>query len=468
MLRTTRSVRFALPVVLILATISGAQTKIQAPNNRYSPEQDVELGREAAAEVAKELPLLGDRRIEDYVETIGDVLVASIPAEFRHSQFRYTFDVINQKDINAFALPGGPMFLNRGMIEAARSEGEVAGVMAHEVSHVALRHGTAQATKGRNFQIGSVFGQILGAIVGGTAGSVISQGTQLSLGTYFLKYGREYETQADLLGAQILARAGYDPRDMADMFKTIEAQGGSRGPEWLSSHPNPGNRYEAINREARMLRVQGRADTGDFSAIQTRLADMAPAYTAEEIARGQASSGPRTASTSVRSAVRVAPPSADLRQSRPFPFLRLSLPANWAEVAGSDTGATYAPDGGFALSGGALEGFSHGLQVGIATRGTGDLAQDTDRLIASFARSNPSLRRRGGYARERIDGRAGLRATLSNESTLTGRPETVWLATTLLRDGQLAYFVGVAPENEAPSYEAVFRRIRQSVSLYER
>src|SRR4030095_3415341 len=174
---------------------------------------------------------------------VGQRLAAAIPPEFRHPEFRFTFDVVNQKEINAFALPGGPMFLNRGMIEAAQSEAEMAGVMAHEISHVALRHGTAQATKGEKFQIGAVAGQVLGAIVGGTAGSVISQGSQIGLGTYFLKYGREYETQADILGAQMMARAGYDPRQMANMFKTIEAQGGGRQAEWMNSQPKPGNRH---------------------------------------------------------------------------------------------------------------------------------------------------------------------------------------------------------------------------------
>src|SRR5688500_8515125 len=113
--------------------------------------------------------------------------------------------------------------------------------MCHELSHVILRHGTAQATKGQKFQIGAIAGQVLGAIVGGRTGSVISQGSQLGLGTIFLKYGREYERQADLLGAQIMARAGYDPRQMANIFQTIERQGGNRAPEWMSSHPNPGN-----------------------------------------------------------------------------------------------------------------------------------------------------------------------------------------------------------------------------------
>ncbi len=201
------------------------------------------------------MPLLNDEQVESYVERLGDQLVDNIPEELRQPKFRYSFEVVNLKEINAFALPGGPMFLNRGMLEAARTDGEVAGVMAHEMSHVVLRHGTAQATKGQKFQIGAIAGQVLGAIVGGRTGSVIAQGSQFGLGAYFLKFGREYQREADLLGAQIMARAGYDPRQMANMFQTIEKQGNSQGPEWLSSHPDPGNRYEAINSEAEALSV---------------------------------------------------------------------------------------------------------------------------------------------------------------------------------------------------------------------
>src|SRR5207302_8225201 len=194
------------------------------------------------AEVRKELPLVNDNRVADYVQGIGRRLVSVIPSDLQQSGFRYTFEVANQKEINAFALPGGPMFLNRGMIEAAKTEGEVAGVMAHEMSHVMLRHGTAQQTKATPYEIGAVAGQILGAIVGGTAGSIIAQGSNFGISTYFMKFSREYETQADINGSHVMAAAGYDPRHMAEMFKTIEAQGGSNGPQFLSDHPNPGNR----------------------------------------------------------------------------------------------------------------------------------------------------------------------------------------------------------------------------------
>src|SRR6187200_1796084 len=173
------------------------------------------------------------------------------------------------KEINAFALPGGPMYINRGMMEKAHSEGEIAGVMAHELSHVALRHGTAQATKATPYEIGTIAGAVIGAIVGGTAGSVISQGTQFGLGTAFLRFSREYEKQADILGTHIMAGAGYDPRDMANVFKTIEKESGSGGPQWMSDHPNPGNRYDYITQEARMLQVGSAThDTRAFEGVQ--------------------------------------------------------------------------------------------------------------------------------------------------------------------------------------------------------
>jgi Zn-dependent protease with chaperone function len=456
----------AIIVSISLTTLTSTQTRIVAPKNKYKVSEDVKLGQEAAAQAKKELPMLNDERVDDWVERIGDRLANAVPPEFQHPEFRYTFDVVNQKEINAFALPGGPMFLNRGMIEAANSEGEVAGVMAHEMSHVALRHGTAQASSGQGAQIGGILGQIAGAIIGGTAGSIISTGSQIGAGIYVTKYSRAYESQADLLGAQMLARAGYDPREMANMFKTIEAEGGSRGPEWLSSHPNPGNRYNAILKEADSLRVQGNANSGQFESIKGRLASMSPAYTAEQIAKGQAKSGPRTVAN--RAPVAVAPPSMQYRSTQPLNFLRLSIPSNWSEVSGGDGGATYAPEGGYIES---QDGstFTHGFQIGMTTaRGSGNLQRDTEQLIAAFAKTNPELRSSGSYTRDRISGRAAVRTTLSNVSEVSGQRESVSLTTTQLNDGRVIFFIGVAPQNEASAYEEAFRRVRESIQLSDR
>jgi hypothetical protein len=455
-------------MVALAAILVPAQTRFKLDRNKYTLEQDVKVGQEAAAQVSKELPLLNDARTEEWVEEVGRGLVAAIPGEFAHPPFRYTFDVINQKEINAFALPGGPMFLNRGMIEAGMSEAEVAGVMGHEIAHVALRHGTAQATKGERFQLGALAGQVLGAVIGGTAGGIIAQGSQFGLGTYFLKFGREYERQADLLGAQILARAGYDPRQMANMFKTIESEGGgSRQPEWMSSHPNPGNRYEAILQEAAMLSVQGRADTGDFSTVKSRLAGMSPALTAEQIAKANANTagntGGGTTSAGTRATVRVEPPSSQSRTYRPANFLTITVPANWQPAGASDGVVTYAPAGGIGQS-----GFTHGVQVGVLQNGTGDLQRDTEQMLQGFARANPRLQRQDGFRRDSFGGRTGLTTVLSNVSDATGEAEAVTVSTTQLRGNGLLFLIGVAPEREAPTYANVFRRVRQTLQISDR
>src|SRR5438094_1841349 len=250
-------VSFLMAIAIVSTPLTSfAQTKIAYHSNRFKPADDVRLGRQAATEAEQQFPLLRDAEVSAYVERVGQRLVASIPPEFQHPEFRYTFKVVNAREINAFALPGGPMYVNRGMIEAARTEGEVAGVMAHELSHVVLRHGTAQASKATKYEVGALAGQILGAVIGGRVGTVVAEGSRFGLGAAFLRFGREYERQADIEGAQIMARAGYDPRDMANMFRTIERQSGSGGPQWLSDHPNPGNRVEYITQEAQKLRVE--------------------------------------------------------------------------------------------------------------------------------------------------------------------------------------------------------------------
>src|SRR6266849_6233114 len=160
--------------VLSVAALGG-QTIITPPKNNYTPAQDVELGRQAAAQVEQQLPILHDEDVTSLVASLGRRLVDAIPQELQHAEFRYSFQVINVREINAFALPGGPMYVNRGMIEAAHTEGEVAGVMAHELSHVVLRHGTAQAKAAQRYEVGELLGAVVGSIIGGRVGSVVSQ-----------------------------------------------------------------------------------------------------------------------------------------------------------------------------------------------------------------------------------------------------------------------------------------------------
>jgi Peptidase family M48 len=456
-------------VVLSVAAL-GAQTVITPPDNKYTPAQDVELGHQAAAEAEQQLPMLRDEMVTSWVASVGRRIVDAIPEELRHSEFRYTFQVVNVREINAFALPGGPMYFNRGMIQAAHTEGEVAGVLAHELSHVALRHGTAQATKATKYEIGTLLGAIVGSIIGGNVGSAVAQGTQFGLGTAFLRFSREFERDADLLGSQIMARAGYDPLEMASMFKTIEKQGGSGGPQWMSDHPNPGDRYAYITREAQTLQVMDVVrDTRAFIQAQAQLRRMAPAPTTEEATRnapGRRGSAPTSEGRRGSPSGAIESPSPSYTSYTEGDLFRVSVPSNWRELPGSNA-VTFAPDGAYGNTGEQGSSFTHGMEIGVARNETHDLRTSTDELISGFARSNPNLSRPSSYVRTTIGGRQGLRTVLSNGSNATGQPERIAVFTMLLSDGGLFYALGVAPSDRFPEYDGAFRRVIGSIEIVQ-
>jgi Zn-dependent protease with chaperone function len=449
----------------LIGSLASAQTRITPPGNKYKPSQDVELGRKAADEARNQLPIMHDDAVTSYVDGVGRRLVAVIPPELQHPEFQYTFEAVNVREINAFALPGGPMFVNRGMIEAANSEGEVAGVMAHELSHVILRHGTAQASKATKYEVGSLLGAIGGAIIGGGLGTVVSQGTQLGIGASFLKFGRDFEKQADIQGAQLMALAGYDAHEMANMFRTIEKQSGSNGPEWLSDHPNPGNRYEYINKEAASLKVVSPiTDNTAFERVRAHLKTLPRAPTTEEATRAakRGTSTGRTTSLPPPSG-RVDPPSSRYQSYTEGNVFDISVPANWRELPDSNT-VTFAPVNGYGDYKGSSV-FTHGIQIGLDRNESHDLRTATDELVDALSRGNPKLSRSGDYFNTTVDGRRGLHTTLNNVSDATGRDEVIQLVTTQTRDGNLFYAVAVSPRDEADQYDTTFQRVINSIRL---
>ncbi len=272
---------------------------------------------------------------------------------------------------------------------------------------------------------------IVGSIIGGNVGSAVAQGTQFGLGTAFLRFSREFERQADLLGSHIMAAAGYDPLEMASMFKTIEKQGGSGGPQWLSDHPNPGDRYEYITREAKLLEVRDPVrDTREFTQAQARLRRMTPAPTTEEATRKAAGRGSAPAPDGRLEPGRVAPPSSTYTAYTEGDLFRVSVPSNWRELPGSNA-VIFAPDGAYGNADG--QGvFTHGVEIGVARNETHDLRTATDELVASLARGNPNLGRPSGYDRTTIGGRQGLHTVISNVSDATGQQERIALFTVLL------------------------------------
>jgi Zn-dependent protease with chaperone function len=461
----------AAAAALILSATLAAQTAIKPPKNRYKPEDDVKLGREAAAEVRKQYPVIENGQITDYLARLGRELVAQAPPDLNKPEFEYSFTAVNLKDINAFALPGGPMFVNRGMVEAARSEGEVVGVMAHELSHVLLRHGTANATKAQNAQFGALAGAIAGAVIGGRVGTAVQQGSQFGLGTLLLKYSRDYEKQADLLGAQIMARAGYDPTDLGRVFETIQKESKSRGGvEWLSSHPNPGNRSQYIAAEARQLPVARRAGNDrDFQAARQAFAGQPAPRSMGELAQAGSGNGGSGSTAGLGTAGTpgqpVPAPSARMRTERGGSVFQVNVPNNWRALS-ANSYIRYVPENGY----GPMNGqnvLTHGVELGVTRAAASDLAGATDAFIEGLTRGEPSVRRSGETRPVTIAGRRGLATSLVNRSPLGG-DERLDLVTAPLADGNLFYALTVVPDRDEAAYADTFERILQSIRLNDR
>jgi len=231
----------------------------------------VQLGQENAAQVRTQMTVIHDPVLTEYVNRVGKRLVAA--REAQESGFPFTFEVVADPSINAFALPGGPMFINTGLLRAVDNEAQLAAVMGHEMSHVILRHGTNQASKSRMIELPLVLGsQIAG---GSMAGQMAQLGIGLGANSVLLKFSRTAESQADLMGSHLMAESGYSPIEMARFFNKLNAQGGQRAPQFLSDHPNPENREKAIEQEIQRLPQQKYGyETGEFQRMKQVVATI--------------------------------------------------------------------------------------------------------------------------------------------------------------------------------------------------
>lgn len=244
----------ALLVALVLVGVPAAQTvdkrtQLRPGWNLLSPKQDIEVGALNSKEAEKQLVMLHDARVDTYLNKLGHKLASHAPGE----KYPYQYKCVNTRDINAFAMPGGYIYLNRGIIESADSEAQLAGVMGHETSHVALRHGTNQASKAYLAQMPLA---ILGGVLGENAvGALLTQIGGFALNSVLLKYSRTAESQADILGTQIIHDSGYDPRAMAQFFEKLGAEEKKHGapPEFFSNHPSPEHRIERVMEEVDKL-----------------------------------------------------------------------------------------------------------------------------------------------------------------------------------------------------------------------
>ncbi|HSE98155.1 MAG TPA: M48 family metallopeptidase [Blastocatellia bacterium] len=425
--------------------------------NLFSLEQDIELGRQSAQKIAAEVPLVRDEPIVGYIQQIGARLAAKAPGH----KFPYQFNIVGTKEINAFALPGGPIFINAGTIVAAKNEGELVGVIAHEIAHIALRHGTNQASKAYLAKAGL---DVLSTVTGGSTsdlGQIINTIGGAGANVIFLKFGRTAETEADLEGARIMAEAGYDPRDMASFFKTLKEQHGQRGPEFLSDHPDPGNRVAAINNALPSLPVSANPvrDSDNFQRIKSRVSS-ASLGSSKEPAR----LGPRDPNDMEPSA-RPERPSASFAgfEARDGSFA-LEYPQNWDALGANEANLIFAPQGAYGRMNDSVM-VTHGIFIGAVAVEAADLESATARFIEQQIEANPDFRISRQPERINFGDRQGFATVVEGPSPVTGVVEIDVIYTTATVDGRLFYLITIAPEDEYLAYKETFERIISSIRL---
>lgn len=488
-----RRLRWFLVLLVVASQVWAQSAGPTFPNpgkTSMSREDQQALGMQVAAQVYEQMPVLPDNSLEtQYVRKLGQKLVATIPQEY---SWPFEFHVIPQKEINAFALPGGQMFINVGTITAAKNEAELAGVMAHEMAHVYMQHSAKQASKAQTTSmIAGIASAVLGGR-GGLAGQVGQMGIQMGAQGLMMKYSRGDESQADSVGAMILYKAGYNPQGMADFFQTMGSQGGSAPPEFFSSHPAPANRQQAIQKQIAPWPAQNYAsDSPNFAKLRQHAMGI-KTYSAAEIQQGAKSgqwaalnkrngaslhstgastfptrdSADATASSTAVALESVLPSrrmvNADLG---PMTILR---PENWQVTLPEQQGqfVTIAPQAGITKSG---VGYGVLLNGAPAPRGQRVSIDDlTGQVIQQLKQSNeleqlskPKPITVGGF-----EGRSTLLRSSSPFPDANGqaRPERDLLITIQQNDGSLIYMIFVAPESDfsrlQPAFEAMLRSVQ--------
>jgi beta-barrel assembly-enhancing protease len=419
------------------------RTQLKPGWNMFSPQQDMQVGKQAAMDAAGKLPMCNSPRADAYLTQLGKRLVAHLNTN--GVEYPWEFHCVNDRSINAFALPGGYVFVNRGAMEAADNEAELAAVMAHELSHVALRHGTNQATKAQAAQAGvGIFGALFG---GSTGGALLTQLGSFTAGGVLLKYSRGAETQADVMGTQVLYDSGYDPRAMAQFFEKLNQETkGKNPPEFLSDHPNPENRVERVDEEIEKLGgVPGNArrDTPEFEAVKREVMKL-PVVKKGVPRAGSAGGGEPTGPPP--------PPSTNSTSYQNASF-SLQYPDNWKQFGGDENGATFGPEGGVVNDGSGHGALAYGLTVGTA-KGQGSdanaLESSTQQLISELQKTNPNMKITQQPKNVKLNEQPAMSTYLVNDSPGGGK-ETDWIITVARPEG-MVYFVCTAPQGEFETY----------------
>ncbi len=439
--------------VLAVSSIAlgvGRQLEFKPGFNLFSPSFDIDEGKKAAAQVDKQAPLLNDPATIGYVNSLGRRLAGFAP---NNRDYPFTFKVVNTADINAFALPGGFIYVNRGTIEAAQDEAQLAGVISHEIGHVVMRHATHQASQMLLPQLGlSVLGGILSR--GGAVGQLLDKVGGFGLQSALLKNSRSNESQADAVGAFIAYHAGYDPHAMAEFFQIIEQKYPQKTIQFFSDHPNPGNRIAAVNQEIPELgpSQNWKEDSPEFQRTKQRVKALPPPPKASPAPAAAGGAPPAT-------------PSPNFATYSGSGF-SLKYPDNWQVHGGQNTNVAIAPPGGiFESRQGSAQ--AYGAQVSFsqpsAQAGEWKLEDATQLLIQSLVQSNSGMRITS-QSQITVNGRPALATQLENNSPIQGKKETDNLVT-LRTNNRLLAVTFIAPRDEYPAYKPAFDAMLRSLEI---
>jgi len=437
---------------LALASTALAQrTELKPGWNMFSTQQDIQVGRQAAQGAEKQLVLCNDPKVDAYLTKLGMKLVAHLNTQ--GVQYPWEFHCVNDKAINAFALPGGFVFINRGVIEVADDEAQLAAVMAHEISHVALRHGTNQASKA---ELAQGFLGITSVLLGGSnAGALLTQLGAFTAGGVLLRYSRSAETQADVMGTQVLYDSGYDPRALAQFFEKLQTNSqGKNPPEFFSDHPSPDHRVERVDEEIDKLGgvpANAKRDSREFEEIKREVLALPVVKKGAELPRKGSFRKPEAPSKTF----------SDFHGNG----YTMRYPENWAVHPGNSSSAI-GPEGGFATDSSGASALAYGMTVGTEkydgdAKAANALEDATRKLIEELQQGNPKMQVTREPGKVLLNNEPGLSTYLSNDSPVGGG-ETDWVITVLRPEG-LVYFVCTAPQGEFSSYDKTFGAMLDSV-----
>lgn len=448
---------------LVFPAPAFARYKAKPRWTMMSTADEITLGQQYSAEVPKEQPLVQDAEVNRYIDALGKKLAANAPG----AKYPYSFRVVNSNEINAFALPGGPVFVNLGLIQRAQTEAQLAGVIGHEISHVALRHSSNQASKALLTNMGL---QVLGGKLGGSgiAGQLAQAGISFGLGSVFMKFSRDAEKEADLVGVGIAYDSGFDPRGAVEFFKILQAQSGSRGgamERFLSDHPIPVDREQYVAKEVETLTAKKYvADSADFKAIKKKTSAM-HALTAEEIKAGKGATG----QTGTTAPATIEQPQ-DWMPSQNYKTFEhqaytVSYPDNWQFEGSANTGIQSYP-----ASGKKGDSFAYAMMINGAQVKGASFTEASNQLTQSLVQSNQGMSLLGEAEDFKLGGRAARSMVLSGPSPILDKDkqpekERDWLVTVDTGDGSLIYLIFVSPDKDFKTLQPEFTRMLKSLKV---